>query len=668
LELNNGTFLDRYSAPVCGKDGKHYGRIWTFRDVTEQKRNEFALNKSEELYRSLFENMVEGYAYFRILYKETQARDILYLSVNNAFERLTGLKSVVGRKLSEVIPGIQETNPEMFEIFGRVALTGKTESFDTRLESLGKWLSITVYSHEQGHCIAVFENITEKKRVEGRLRRLMDSNAQSVFFWNTKGEVMEANDAFLGLVGYTREELQEGRINWVELTPPEFAGLDREALEQIVATGSSKPYEKEFIHKDGSRVSILIGAAGFEDNTSEGVCFLLDLTERKLFEAQLMQSQKLETVGKLAGGIAHEFNSILTAILGQSELLLGELPVGSPQAANVMEISQAAERASGLTRQLLAYGRKQFLHPEILDLNRVIASMSVMIQHLMGAAISTQIIADPDLHAVMADAGQIEHVIINLVMNAREAMSKGGKLTLKTKNVTWDEANLNNISQFELKEGKYVMMAIADTGVGMSDAVKSRVFEPFFTTKEVGEGTGLGLATCYGIIKQSGGHVSVESEQGRGSTFRVYLPEVEAKTKLLPQRVESADLPRGTETILLVEEDPALRELAAALLTSLGYKMLVAGHASEALNLNLSRDGRKLDLLCTDLGLPPLTGWDLVERIRVIHPDLRILFTSSFTANAIRSQDALQRDVAVLQKPFTPFALARKLREVLDQG
>jgi signal transduction histidine kinase len=267
----------------------------------------------------------------------------------------------------------------------------------------------------------------------------------------------------------------------------------------------------------------------------------------------------METVGKLAGGVAHEFNSILTAIIGQSELLLGDLPAGSPMAKSATEISKAAGRAATLTRQLLAYGRKQLLQPETLDLNQVMASMEGMFHHLMGGDVDTQIVPALDLQTVKADAGQIEQVIMNMAINARDAMPNGGKLTLETANVSFDQESVGRYP--ELKPGDYVMLAITDTGTGMSEEVKARVFEPFFSTKDVGQGTGLGLSTCYGIIKQSGGHISVYSELARGTTFKIYLPQVEQQTKIPIERLASPDLPRGTETILLVEDDLALREM-----------------------------------------------------------------------------------------------------------
>jgi CheY-like chemotaxis protein len=373
----------------------------------------------------------------------------------------------------------------------------------------------------------------------------------------------------------------------------------------------------------------------------------------------------METVGKLAGGVAHEFNSILTAIIGQSELLLGDLPEGSPLAKNAVEISRAAGRAATLTRQLLAYGRKQILQPETLDLNQVVAGMQGMLRHLMGNDVQTQIVSAPDLQAVLADAGQIEQVIMNMAINAREAMPHGGKLTLETANVSFDQESVGRYP--ELRAGDYVMLAITDTGAGMSEEVKARVFDPFFTTKEVGQGTGLGLSTCYGIIKQSGGHISLYSEQGRGATFKIYLPQVQQQSKTVMPRLESKELPRGTETILLVEDDPALREMAGTLLKRLGYTVWAAANGIEALSLKQQRNVGHIDLLFTDVVMPHMSGKELADRVQSLYPHTRILFTSAYTESAIVHQGVLNKGVALLQKPFTPSALARKLREILDQ-
>lgn len=390
-----------------------------------------------------------------------------------------------------------------------------------------------------------------------------------------------------------------------------------------------------------------------------------DITERRQFEARLFQSQKLETVGKLAGGIAHEFNSILTAIIGQCELLSGDLSAGSPHAGNVNEISKAAGRAATLTRQLLAYGRKQFLQSDALDLNRVMTGMEEMFHHVMGGDVETRVIPGPGLQAVKADAGQIEQVIMNMAINARDAMPNRGKFILETANVSFDEESVGKYP--ELKPGDYVMLAITDTGVGMSEEVKARVFEPFFSTKGVGQGTGLGLAACYGIVKQSGGHISVYSERGRGTTFKIYLPQIEPQTKMPVQRLDTPALPRGTETVLLVEDDPALREMATTLLGRLGYRVFAAANGVEALNLRQRSDVGHIDLLFTDVVMPHMSGIELADRLRASNPYTRILFTSAYTENAIVNQGVLTKGVAMLQKPFTPSALAHKMREVLDQ-
>ena len=289
-----------------------------------------------------------------------------------------------------------------------------------------------------------------------------------------------------------------------------------------------------------------------------------------------------------------------------------------------------------------------------------------MLRHLMGGDVDLRIVPGVGLQPVKADAGQIEQVIMNMAMNAAEAMPTGGKLTLETANVTLDE---EYVSRFpELKAGEYVMLAITDTGTGMSEEVKARIFEPFFTTKGVGQGTGLGLATCYGIVKQSGGQICVYSEPGRGTTFKIYLPQVEPQTKVPIQRLDTPELPRGVETILLVEDDPALREMAATLLRRLGYTVLAAANGIEALNLQQQRDIGHIDLLFTDVVMPHMSGKELADRVRMLFPLTKVLFTSAYTENAIAHQGVLNPGVALLQKPFTPSALASKVREVLNSG
>ena len=520
---------------------------------------------------------------------------------------------------------------------------------------------------------ALQTEVVEHQRAEESLRLLgsaVEQSKESIVITDAElnlpgPRILFVNPAFTKMTGYTAEEAmgKTPRILQGPRTDKTVLGRLRQNLER----GETFAGEVINYRKDGTEFNLEWQIAPLRDAGGIITLFVAiqrDITERKRLEGQLTQSQKLETVGKLAGGIAHEFNSILTAIIGQSELLLGDLPAGSPLARNVTEISEAAGRAAALTRQLLAYGRKQILRPEALDLSNVLAGMEGMLRHLMGSEVDLRIVPAVGLQAVKADAGQVEQVIMNMVINAHDAMPNGGQLTLETANVTFDEQSVGRYA--ELKPGNYVMLAITDTGTGMSEEVKARVFEPFFTTKGVGQGTGLGLSTCYGIIKQSGGHIGVYSEVARGATFKIYLPQVEQQTKIPIQRLDSLNLPRGTETILLVEDDPALRAMAATLLRRLGYTVLAAANGIEALNLKQQRDIGHIDLLFTDVVMPHMSGKELADRVRVLYPHTKILFTSAYTENAIVHQGVLNEGVGLLQKPFTPSALAYKLREVLD--
>jgi two-component system, cell cycle sensor histidine kinase and response regulator CckA len=474
------------------------------------------------------------------------------------------------------------------------------------------------------------------------------------------------NTAFTKMTGYTVEEAIGKTPRLLQGPRTDKAVLSR--LRQDLERGETFTGETINYRKDGREFCLEWQVAPLRNGLGKITHFVAiqrDVTERRQFEGRSFQSQKMETVGKLAGGIAHEFNSILTAIIGQSELLLGDLPEGSQLIKNATEIRQAAGRAVTLTRQLLAYGRKQFLHPEALDLNQVIAGMEGVFRLLMGNDVDTQIVAAAGLAAVKADAGQIEQVIINIVINARDAMPNGGKLTLETANVSFDTETVGRYP--ELNAGDYVMLAITDTGAGMSEEVQARLFEPFFSTKAIGQGAGLGLSTCYGIVKQSGGHISAYSEVGRGATFKIYLPQAHEQAKIPVQRSGEPELPHGTETILLVEDDPALREMASTLLRRLGYTVWAAANGVEALSLKQQRNVGHIDLLFTDVVMPHMSGKELADRVASLYPHTRILFTSAYTESSIVHQGVLSKGVALLQKPFTPSALASKLREVLDQ-
>ncbi|MEW5980468.1 MAG: ATP-binding protein, partial [Acidobacteriota bacterium] len=390
-----------------------------------------------------------------------------------------------------------------------------------------------------------------------------------------------------------------------------------------------------------------------------------DITERRSLEEQLRQSQRVEAIGRLAGGIAHDFNNLLTAIIGHSELLLDQLSSQDPLREELKEIHSAGQRAASLTRQLLAFSRKQVLQPQVLDLNEVVARLDKMLRRLIGEDIELVTLFGRDLGLVKADPGQIEQVIINLAVNARDAMPQGGKLTLETANVELDEAYARR--HVAVTPRRYVMLAVSDTGVGMDAPTQSRLFEPFFTTKEKGKGTGLGLSTVYGIVKQSGGNIWVYSEPGQGTVFKIYLPRVEEDSEpvKLAEPATTTDL-SGSETVLLVEDEPAVRSLVRDLLRKRGYTVLEATHGGEAKAL-AENYGGAIHLMLTDVVLPQMSGRDLADQVTTSHPETRVLYMSGYTDNAIVHHGVLDAGTAFLQKPFTPETLLTKVRQVLSQ-
>ena len=799
----------------------------------------------------------------------------------------------------------------------------RIEYFETvRLRKDGTRVDVLVAAspvwNREGRLIgaaAVTRDITTKKAAEkalrtseARFRGMFESNMMGTFYWRESGAVTDANDAFLTLVGYSRDDLRAGRVSWADMTPPEYRPLDEAGLEEVAATGRCTPFEKEYIRKDGSRVPVLIGGAML--NGDDGVAFALDLTERKraeerlvrdavllanvresimvadldgvvtywnegstrLFgwtaqemlgrsvtervpegvrgeivarlqilrqgeevageredyrkdgsrvwvegrispicdpagrtigflglahdvtdrwlaeearrasearfraiiekswdgvalldangiplyaspsmgrilgyapeelvglngleqvhpddqhgasevlarllaspgisitsanrarhkdgswrwlestatnlledpsigaiilntrditearrlEKQFRQAQKMDAFGQLAGGVAHDFNNFLTIINGYSDLLLHDLSPTDPARNLVAEIHKAGERSAGLTRQLLAFSRQQVLAPQVLDLNEVVTEIDKMLRRLIGEDVQLTTTLTSKLWAVRADPGQIEQVLLNLAVNARDAMPKGGRVTIETRNVELDEKYLR--THAEARAGPHVLLSVADTGSGMSPQVKARIFEPFFTTKGQGKGAGLGLATVYGIVKQSSGHVAVNSEVGVGTTIKVYLPRVEEapEASKAPSRILTP--PHGTETVLLAEDESGVRTFISHILAGYGYKMLAAADGDEAVRVAAGHDG-PIHLLITDVVMPGAGGRAVAGQVAERHPEVRVLFMSGYTDDAVIRHGVLREEVNFFQKPFSPVALAFKVREVLD--
>lgn len=371
----------------------------------------------------------------------------------------------------------------------------------------------------------------------------------------------------------------------------------------------------------------------------------------------------MEAVGRLAGGVAHDFNNLLTAISGHAQILLEDLPADDPARADIEEISRAADRAADLTRQLLAFSRKQMLRPQVLDPNALIGEIQKMLRRLIGEDIELITRLAPDLGAVRADPGQLEQVIMNLAVNARDAMPTGGRLLIETRNVELGEDDARRLAP--LQPGPHVVLIVSDTGAGMDESTRERIFEPFFTTKEKGKGTGLGLSTVYGIVQQSGGHIWVYSEPGQGTTFKIYLPRVDARPEAAPAPSDADGAHNGREVVLLVEDEDAVRSLARRILEKRGYTVLTARTGPEALRIAERHDG-PIHLILTDVVMPEMSGRELAERIAPTRPDARTLFMSGYTEDDVLRRGVLNEGAAFLEKPFTPSALAQKVREVLD--
>ncbi|MBZ5534625.1 MAG: PAS domain S-box protein [Acidobacteriia bacterium] len=644
-------------------------RVWgTQRDITAQKQAEEALRESEERYRRLVELSPEAI----VVHCENR-----FVFLNSAAMRLFGAarpEDLIG------MPILDRVHPEHRDV-----VAARIESLLESKEPVPlieeKFLRLDgsiidvevaaipfVYRNKPAAQVAI-RDITARKRAEESERRLLRAVEQTdevIFMTGLDGTITYVNPAFEKIYGFTSAEA-------IGKTPRIIKSgfLSQQYYEQFWKTllsGKSVRGEVTNRNKDGGLVTVETSVNPVVNPEGTMIGFISvqeDVTERKQLENQLRQAQKMEAVGRLAGGVAHDFNNLLTAIAGYSDLMLMRLPLGDSLRRNAEEIKKASDRAASLTQQLLAFSRKQVLQPKLLDLNTVVSDMDKMLRRLIGEDIELVTRRSHDLGKTKADPGQVAQVLMNLAVNARDAMPKGGKLIIETANADIDEAYASRNPG--MHAGSYVMLGVSDTGSGMDSETQKHLFEPFFTTKELGKGTGLGLSTVYGIVKQSGGYIWVHSGVDKGSAFKVYLPRQEEGGKASQMKAEQATLLQGTETILLVEDEDGVRDLVRDILQMNGYTVLEAPAGEEALAHCKQYTG-VIHLVLTDVVMPLMSGRELVEQVVPLKPGIKILYMSGYTDDTILHHGALGADMAFLQKPFTPETLARKVREVLDGG
>jgi PAS domain S-box-containing protein len=603
-------------------------------------------------------------------------------------------------------------SPECFEIWGNVDFHGKLEDFVRiihpndvevtmksveeaiaehkgfekdfrviRADSQVIWISNLAHAdyNENGvpvRIVGIAQDITERKAAEQQLKQSVErfealaSSAQLVWTSNANGYVLNPNSP---LDQDEIAKLSESEFYWwLDTIHPDERELTLEKWKNSVETKEIYENENRILYKNREYYYYIRAVPVFNEDggVREWVGMNLDITERKLAELafhkseeKLMQSQKLESVGRLAGGIAHDFNNMLTAINGYSDLALRKLSSNDPLRHYIEEIKKSGERSASLTQQLLAFSRKQVLNPKVIDVNNVIVETGSMLKRLIGEDIHFESMLSEDVQRIKVDVGQLSQVLMNLVVNARDAMPEGGSLTIETANVEFDERF--SALHFEAKPGRYVMLAVSDTGIGMSEEVRKKIFEPFFSTKEVNKGTGLGLSTVYGIVKQSGGYIWVYSEPDKGSTFKVYFPQIEEEVKPIVERESHPTFKWGNETILLAEDEDMVRNLCRQVLESCGYKVVEAKNGVEALEL-FKNNQTKIDLLMTDIVMPKMGGRDLAENLQKLFPDLPVLFMSGYPDDAVIRHGIIDADMNYLQKPFTFNDLTKKVRDLLD--
>jgi PAS domain S-box-containing protein len=642
--------------------GRRFG-VSLARDITERKRAQEALQESEERFRMLSEASFEG------IWIHEQGK---ILDLNRSMAAMFGYEpsALIGSNLLELAA------PESRELILEKVQSGSEEPYEAvgvrkdGTKFYGEVIGRAIPWYGRKCQVTAIRDITRRKQAEraliesySLLNAVFEGTSDAIFVKDRQGSYLMINSTGAQFLGLTVEEVigKDDR----ELFSPEtaFAIMDRDR--QLMATGESLTIE-ETVTAAGVTRTYLTTKGVYRDTKGKVIGLIgisRDITELKRLEEQFRESQKMEAVGRLAGGVAHDFNNLLTVINGYSGLAFNRLKANDPSRRLLSEIQKAGERAANLTHQLLAFSRKQVLQPQVVSLNILLSELFKLLQRLLGEDIELALVLDPALGLAKVDPGQFEQTIINLAVNARDAMVKGGRLTIETYNIELDEDYAQ--SHPEVKPGRYVLVAVSDSGQGMDEATKARIFEPFFTTKALDKGTGLGLAIVYGFVKQSGGHIDVYSELELGTSFKVYLPRADDAVPSAKCPSESLKIHKGTETVLLVEDEDSLRSMLKFVLLSSGYTVLEAREGQEAIKVAEQYQGT-IHLLVTDVVMPRMSGRQLADLLAKDRPEMRILYISGYTDEAVIRHGVLEASVAFLQKPFSPNNLARKVREALD--
>jgi two-component system cell cycle sensor histidine kinase/response regulator CckA len=599
-----------------------------------------------------------------------------YVEVNEGFSRLTGyaVEEVLGKTPGELGIWVEqqphEENLKILEQDGQI----QQEEFRFRTKSgeirHGQLSAVRLTLNGEPMMLSITHDITALKHTEEALRRseadfrsLVENSPYGIYRVAPTGPLLLANPALAKMLGYP-----SAAALVAETTGGEDADrLRRQLLQESWLTNNFAPLEVVWRRNDGKWINVLLTGRPVWKNGGPHWTYLEvfaeDVTERRNLEKQVLQAQKMEAIGRLAGGVAHDFNNLLAVILGHSELVAELAGPGTRLETSAEAIRKAAERGASLTMQLLALSRKQLVEPKIVDMNQALVEMERLARRIIREDIDLGLKQGRNLGRIRIDPGQLDQVIMNLIVNARDAMPGGGKLVLETANVELDETYAKQ--HVEVTPGPYVMLAVSDTGIGMDAATLSHIFEPFFTTKERGKGTGLGLSTVYGIVQQAGGHVLPYSEPGAGTTLRLYFPRVEAAVEVQSAAAAKEPVEYGTETILIVEDETPLRELTQTILSSAGYRVLGAAGVDEALRF-LGQNGAAIDLLLTDVVMPGANGPALAAQLKAAHPQLKVLFMSGYSDDVIAHRGVLEAAAVLLQKPFTKKALLGRIRELLD--